>query len=105
VDLQKRYKMTRGCPFGTVGNELTENDGLIRQDLGHLFEVVKHKLATFFVREKAQGRLLKDATKSTWLLSASPQYKGLYSWAKLKETAEPSRSLFVRLCCTSSAMQ
>ena len=63
VDLQKRYKMTRGCPFGTVGNELTEKDGLIRQDLGHLFEVVKHKLATFFVREKAQGRLLKDANE------------------------------------------
>jgi len=63
VDLQKRYKMTRGCPFGTVGNELTENDGLIRQDLAHLFEVVKHKLATFFVREKAQGRLLKDVNE------------------------------------------
>ena len=61
--LQKRYKMTRGCPFGTVGNELTENDGLIREDLGHLFEVVKHKLSKFFVREKAQGRLLKDANE------------------------------------------
>src|SRR5262252_9975566 len=23
VELQQRYKMTRGCPFGTVGNELT----------------------------------------------------------------------------------
>ena len=63
LDLQKKYKMTRGCPFGTVGNELTENDGLIRQDLGHLFEVVKHKLATFFIREKAQGRLVKDANE------------------------------------------
>ena len=61
VELQKRYKMTRGCPFGTVGNELTENEALIRQDLSHLFEVVKHKLATFFVREKAQLRLVKDA--------------------------------------------
>ena len=63
VDLQKRYKMTRGCPFGTVGNELTESDGLIRLDLGHLFEVVTHKLAKFFVREKAQGRLVKDANE------------------------------------------
>ena len=63
VDLQRKYKMARGCPFGTVGNELTENDGLIRQDLGHLFEVVKHKLAAFFIREKAQGRLVKDANE------------------------------------------
>ena len=63
VELQKRYKMTRGCPFGSVGNELTENDGLIRQDLSHLFEVVKHKLTTFFVREKAKGRLVRDANE------------------------------------------
>lgn len=63
VELQKRFNMTRGCPFGTVGNELTENDGLIRQDLGLLFEVMKNKLATFFVREKAQGRLAKDANE------------------------------------------
>jgi len=63
VDLQKRFKMTRGCPFGTVGNELTESDKLIRQDLGLLFEVMKNKLATFFVREKAQGGLAKDANE------------------------------------------
>lgn len=50
-------------PFGIVGNELTEKEGLIRQDLSHLFEVVKHKLATFFVREKAHGRLRKDANE------------------------------------------
>jgi len=63
VDLQKRFKMTRGCPFGTVGNELTENDRLIRQDLRLLFEIMRNKLATFFVREKAQGRLVKDANE------------------------------------------
>jgi hypothetical protein len=26
VGLQKRFRMTRGCPFGTIGNEVTEND-------------------------------------------------------------------------------
>ena len=49
--------MTRGCPFGTIGNEVTENDELIRQDLSLIFEVAKGKIATFFVREKASGRL------------------------------------------------
>jgi hypothetical protein len=53
--------MTRGCPFGTIGNEVTENDELIRQDLSLIFEVAKTKLATFFVREKASGRLNSDA--------------------------------------------
>jgi hypothetical protein len=52
--------MTRGCPFGTIGNEVTENDELIRQDLSLIFEVAKAKLATLFVREKATGRLDPD---------------------------------------------
>jgi TetR/AcrR family transcriptional regulator, transcriptional repressor for nem operon len=53
--------MTRGCPFGTLGNEVTDNDELVRQDLSLIFEVVKNKVAAFFVREKAKGRLAKQA--------------------------------------------
>ena len=55
--LQEQFRMTRGCPFGTIGNEVTENDELIRRDLELLFEVVRNKLAAFFLREKARGRL------------------------------------------------
>src|SRR5713226_2158849 len=40
IDLQKSFAMTRGCPFGTMGNEVTENDELTRQDLSLIFEVV-----------------------------------------------------------------
>jgi AcrR family transcriptional regulator len=61
VELQKVYNMKRGCPFGTVGNEVKEGDELIRQDLNLIFEVMKGKLATFFIREKANSRLAKDA--------------------------------------------
>lgn len=57
VALQKTFRMTRACPFGTIGNEVTENDELIRQDLSLIFEVTKAKIATFFVKEKASGRL------------------------------------------------
>ena len=63
VALQKHYEMTRGCPFGTLGNEATENDELIRQDVSLIFEVVKNKLAAFFVKEKAKGRLAKKANE------------------------------------------
>jgi len=59
--LQKRYQMTRGCPFGTIGNEVTENDELIRQDLSLIFEVVRAKIAAFFIKEKASGRLDANA--------------------------------------------
>ena len=61
VELQKGYEMTRGCPFGTLGNEVTENDELVRQDLSLIFEVIKNKLAAFFLREKAKGKLTKQA--------------------------------------------
>src|SRR5215471_15536756 len=57
LELQKRFRMRRGCPFGTIGNGLTEDDELIRQDLSLIFEVVKNKLAAFFVRENAKGSI------------------------------------------------
>src|SRR5262249_48393082 len=35
--LQKRYGMTRGCPFGTIGSGVTDADELIRLDLCRIF--------------------------------------------------------------------
>jgi len=61
LELQKQYQMARGCPFGTLGNEVTPNDELIRQDISLIFEVVKNKLAAFFLSEKAKGRLIRQA--------------------------------------------
>jgi len=57
VKWQKRFQMTRGCPLGTIGNEITTDDELVRQDLTLIFEVMRNKLAAFFIREKAAGRL------------------------------------------------
>lgn len=61
VELQKSFEMTRGCPFGTLGNEVTANDELVRQDLNLIFEIVKSKLLAFFVKEQAKGKLAKRA--------------------------------------------
>ena len=94
LDLQKRYKMTRGCPFGTVGNELTENDGLIRQDLGRLFEVVKHKLATFFIREKAQGRLVKEANEEYLAAFCITTLQGAMLMGKIERNSRPVEIAF-----------
>jgi AcrR family transcriptional regulator len=55
--LQAEFRMTRGCPFGTVASEVTENDELLRQDLVLLFELIKNQLARFFLKEKSAGRL------------------------------------------------
>lgn len=62
--LQDQFGMTRGCPFGTIASDLTENDDLIRQDLSLLFELVTHHLARFFLQEKASGRLDPQASET-----------------------------------------
>jgi TetR/AcrR family transcriptional repressor of nem operon len=63
LELQKRFGMTRGCPFGTIGNEVTENNELIRQDLSLIFELVRNQLAAFFIREKAKGRISREVNE------------------------------------------
>lgn len=89
IDLQKRFNMTRGCPFGTVGNELTENDGLIRQDLTLLFEIMKNKLATFFVKEKAKGRLSKDAHEQHLAAFCVAAIQGAMLMGKIERNSRP----------------
>ncbi len=89
IELQKRFNMTRGCPFGTVGNELTENDGLIRQDLNLLFEIMKHKLATFFVKEKAKGRLAKDANAEHLAGFSIATIQGAMLMGKIERNSQP----------------
>lgn len=63
IVLQKKFNMVRGCPFGTIGNEITDSDELIRQDLNLIFEIMKSKLAKFFVMEKAKGRLQPETNE------------------------------------------
>jgi AcrR family transcriptional regulator len=65
VQLQQSFKMTRGCPFGTIGNEITADDELVRQDLNLIFEVIRNKLASFFIKERAKGRLLEETKEDS----------------------------------------
>src|SRR6516162_5144390 len=89
IELQKRFRMTRGCPFGTIGNEVTENDELIRQDLSLIFEVVKNKLAAFFIKEKAQGRLSEDANEDQMADFCIAIVQGAMLLGKIKRNSQP----------------
>lgn len=89
LELQRSFNMARGCPFGTVGNEVTENDTLIRQDLSLIFEVVKNKLATFFMKEKANGRLSKDANEERMADFCIAVVQGAMLMGKIKRDSEP----------------
>src|SRR5215510_16006358 len=89
LELQKRFNMTRGCPLGTLGNEVTEQDELIRQDLSLIFEVVKNKLAAFFIKEKAKGRLSKDADEGQMADFCIATIQGAMLMGKIKRNSQP----------------
>jgi len=89
IELQKKFRMTRGCPFGTIGNGVTEKDELIRQDLSHLFEIVKNKLRAFFIREKAQGRLAADTSEDQLADFCIATIQGAMLMGKVKRSPQP----------------
>ena len=93
IELQKRFRMTRGCPFGTIGNEVTENDELIRQDLSLIFEVVKNKLAAFFIKEKATGRLSQDANEEQLANFCIATIQGAMLLGKIKRNSQPAQAI------------
>jgi AcrR family transcriptional regulator len=92
VALQKKFRMTRGCPFGTIGNEVTENDELIRQDLSLIFEVVKSKLAAFFIREKARGAILPSADEEALADFCIASIQGAMLIGKIKRNSQTVES-------------
>jgi TetR/AcrR family transcriptional repressor of nem operon len=92
IALQKRFNMARGCPFGTIGNEVTESDELIRQDLNLIFEVMKNKLATFFVTEKAKGRLVPEAREEHLADFCIAVIQGAMLMGKIKRKSQPAET-------------
>lgn len=89
LDLQHRFGMTRGCPFGTVGNELAVDDELIRQDLGLIFEVVRSKVASFFIKEKASARLVEDANEERMADFCIATIQGAMLMGKIQRDSRP----------------
>ena len=88
LELQKSFHMTRGCPFGTIGNGVTEKDELVRQDLNLIFEIMKSNLATFFIKEKALGRLSKGADESELADFCIATVQGAMLMGKIKRSSQ-----------------
>ena len=61
LELQKKFKMTRSCPIGTIGNELKERDDPTREALTLILDLMLARLESFFSREKVAGRLSSTA--------------------------------------------
>ena len=80
--------MTRGCPFGTIGNGVTGKDELVRQDLNLIFEAMKGNLAPFFIKEKALGRLSKSADENELADFCIAAVQGAMLMGKIKRSSQ-----------------
>jgi len=94
IDWQMSFGMSRGCPIGTVANELTEEDELPRQDVSLIIELIKYKLAAFFIREKAKGLLQKDADEERLADFCIAALQGAMLVGKIRRNKRPVEMAF-----------
>jgi AcrR family transcriptional regulator len=92
IELQRSFKMRRGCPFGTIGNEITDNDELVRQDLCLIFEVMKNRIASFFCKEKAKGLLVPEADEDSMADFCIAVIQGAMLMGKVKRNSQPAET-------------
>jgi len=61
VDFQKGVACILSCPLGTIGNDLTDEQELLRQDVRLFLEWCHGQLTRFFAERKAAGELVPSA--------------------------------------------
>lgn len=61
INFQKGVDCERSCPLGTIGNDLSNDQELLRQDVRLFLEWSRGQLARFFAEQKASGELVHSA--------------------------------------------
>ena len=92
LEVQKQYDMRRSCPFGTIGNGVTDSDELIRLDLCRIFEAVRMRIAAFLIKEKAQGRLAPEANEEQLADYCIAVVQGAMFMGKIKRSSEATEA-------------
>jgi len=57
IDFQKAVNCERSCPLGTIGNDLGNDQELLRMEVRLFLEWARGKLARFFAERQAAGEL------------------------------------------------
>lgn len=57
IDFQKSVNCERSCPLGTIGNDISDEQELLRQDVRFFLQWSRSQLARFFAERKAMGEL------------------------------------------------
>ena len=94
VELQRSTDMTRTCLFGKVGNEIAERDIPIREEVSAIFEFMKTRIAAFFKKEKALGRLAKDVNEGSLSDFCIATLQGAMLLGKVKQNSKPVEGAF-----------
>src|SRR5215470_2805693 len=92
IEQQKSFNMSRGCPFGTIANELGEGDELLRLDLSLIFEMIRHNVVVFFGGEKSAGRLCPAADPEQMGDFCVAAIQGAMMMGKVKRDSKPAEA-------------
>ena len=57
IDFQKTVDFERSCPIGTIGNDISSDQDLPRQDIKLFLEWSRGQLSRFFTEKKALGEM------------------------------------------------
>jgi TetR/AcrR family transcriptional regulator, transcriptional repressor for nem operon len=89
IEFQQQFAMTRSCPIGTVANEVSEEDEIVRNDINRIMEMMKNKLAGFFAGEKAGGRLVPTVDPEATAEFCIAAIQGAMLLGKINRSSRP----------------
>ncbi len=61
IEFQRATHLELSCPVGTIGNDITNDQDLLRQDIRLFLEWARAQLTRFFSDKKAAGELVSTA--------------------------------------------
>ena len=94
VGLLKQFNMRRGCPLGIIGNELSDKDEAIREELKLVFEALKERIAAFLKKEKSARRFLRTADHEQLAEFYVATIQGAMLLGKVRRNSRTVKKLF-----------
>ena len=94
IGLLERFDMRRACPLGIIGNELTDKDEAIREELKLVFEALKERIATFLEKEKSEGRVLRTTDQEQLAELCVATMQGAMLIGKTRRSSRTVKTIF-----------
>lgn len=89
VNAQHRLDCDRACPVATIGNDLSDGQELLRQDVRLIYEWIREQLARFFAERRATGDLASSIDPDALADFCIVTVQGGLLMAKIKRESAP----------------